>query len=167
MQVLQQEWKARLAAVALCGIAHGARRRRLKEGAVIGFALVIASGAKTAGDPQDQESRRKIPPGTDQRQADVCAIRRDAGRIERREIRFYKIVRVLQSRPGRVNCETAENDDDEERLNPPVVLSQSAKLIQGQCFVCHVDLSFSYEFCLFQFQLIWMGVLCQVTNNSA
>ena len=124
VDVLEHEGEARLPEIPLGPVAHRAARRRSEERPVVRLAIVIAGGAEPAGDPQDQEGGREVPPGPDQRQGHVLAIGGQARRVERREIRRGVVVGVLQSRPRGVDAEAAEDEHDQELLDPPRVRSE-------------------------------------------
>src|SRR6266436_384731 len=88
-----------------------------KESAVIGFAVVVARGAKPQRASKNQESRWEWPP---------MMLRVNERRIERREIRSPRIVGILEGTKRRVDAETAEDNDDGEDLSPPGVAAESA-----------------------------------------
>src|SRR5439155_1133238 len=93
VKVLDEERKARFARVALARIRNGARRRRPKERAVVGAAVVVAGHAECERECHDQDRGREIPVRTNQRQRRMHAVRAEAGRVERREIRVVVVVR--------------------------------------------------------------------------
>ena len=79
MQVLQNERKRRLAAIlAARRLADRAGGWIEKKRAVVGFAIVITSRAKTERAAENQDGRGKRPP---------MVLRVDQGGIERRDIR--------------------------------------------------------------------------------
>ena len=68
-------------------------------------------------DPEDQEGRRRgSTRSRTSGSVDVRAVRRQAGRVERREVRLGVVVGVLQRRPGGVDDERAEDDGGDDRL---------------------------------------------------
>ena len=64
MNVLKDEGKAALPRVILAkaGFTDGASGRIEKKGAIVSFAVVVASGAKTKRRAKNQDSGRKSPP---------------------------------------------------------------------------------------------------------
>src|ERR1700688_3821236 len=60
MHILQNKWKRRFAAIFAVGrLPHGARRRIEKKCAIVSFAIVITSGAKSERTCQHQKRGRK------------------------------------------------------------------------------------------------------------
>ena len=68
VEILQDEWELRLAAVFMARLAHGTGRWIKEEGPVIRFPVVIARHAETQRKRQDQQRRRirPHPAGIDQ-----------------------------------------------------------------------------------------------------
>src|SRR5258708_36209557 len=63
VNILQDERKRRFALVlTLAAFAHGASRWIEKKGAVVSFAVVVASSPKSQRPSENQERRRKLPP---------------------------------------------------------------------------------------------------------
>src|SRR5438132_34973 len=123
VKVLDEERKARFARVALARIRNGARRRRPKERAVVGAAVVVAGHAECERECHDQDRGREIPVRTNQRQRRMHAVRAEAGRVERREIRVVVVVRPDEPGVNGVEDEEPEHDDDDGRLEPPEIFA--------------------------------------------
>ena len=97
----------------------------------------------------------------------MCAIRRNAWRIKRRKIGINKIMSVLQSCPRRINCKSAKSDNDHQRLKPPIVFTQSFKLVQTQCSICHVSFLFLLDHRVTGLKLIITDASSVSSNPSA
>ena len=72
----------------------------------------------------------------------VRRIAENLGRIERREIRPVRVVRVLECGPRRVDDESAEDRENDEWLKPPCVaplrFTEAAVKERERC-MSHVD----------------------------
>ena len=121
MQVLDEEREARLAGVSGARVGHRTRRRGPEERAVIRAAVVVAGHPEGERERDDEDRGREIPVATDERQRRMHAVRAEAGRIERREVRLVVIVRADDSRVDRVQNEGAEGHHDHDRFDPPKV----------------------------------------------
>src|ERR1700674_1690047 len=104
MKVLQDKRKARFAAIAMWSrLTHRTGRRIEKEGAVISFAVVVASRPKAERCAQDQNRRRKGPP---------AMMRINERRIERRKVRAPLVISAFKGAHSSVDTKPAEHDDD-------------------------------------------------------
>ncbi len=126
VDVLQHQREPALAAVARAArLAHRARDRIRPERLVVGAAVVVAGEAEEPGERQDEERRRerqqRRPPGRLGPEPGVLAFAEDHRRVERRQIGPEGVVRVLKRRPGRVDDEAAQHQEDHQRLHPPRV----------------------------------------------
>ena len=112
MDVLQDEGKTSFAAIifAESGLSYGAGGRVEKKGAVVGFAVVIAGGAKAERCAEDENRRGKLPP-TEGKQ----------GRIKRRKVRPPFEESAFKGAGGGVEAETAEKNNYGKKLEPPGV----------------------------------------------
>ena len=112
--VLQNQRERVLAEVRLARLADGARRRIGPERLVVGAAVVITGEAEQAGKRQDEERRRERQRVPATSPASVRTRRARGGgspaneelrRVERRQVRAERVVRVLERRPRRVHDE--------------------------------------------------------------
>ncbi len=87
------------AAVAGAGVAHRAGGRRPEERPVVGLAVVVAGEPEAERDRQDQQRRRERPPVADDAPRGVLAVRGEARRVERRQVRVGVVVGVDQRPP--------------------------------------------------------------------
>jgi hypothetical protein len=112
MNILQDEGKRSFATIVFADrrLADGAGRWIEKEGAIVGFAIVIAGGAKTERRAEDEEGGRKLPP-----------TEREKRRIKRREIRSPFEEPAFEGAGGGVKTEAAEENDDWKKFEPPGV----------------------------------------------
>src|SRR6266436_8168360 len=118
MDILEDKRKCCFAAiVAARGFADGAGGRVQEKRAVVGFAVVVARGAKAQRANKNEQRRREWPPvmqGIDER------------RIKRREVRAPLVILAFKGAQCGINAETAEHNDDGENLDPPGIAAQSA-----------------------------------------
>src|SRR5687768_9651542 len=113
MQVLQDQWKCGLAAITMrTTLADCACRRIEKESTVVSFAVVVTGCAEAEWTTKDEQRRRERPP----------AWFKERG-IEWRQVWSPFVVIVFKRAPGGVDAESAENDDDRHKLNPPRIAS--------------------------------------------
>src|SRR5438270_2169835 len=113
MRVLQDEGKLSFAQVAAPGFFRDCAARGIeKKGAIIGFAIVVASNTKTERAPQNQQRGRKWP---------VVVMDIDQRRIKRRKIWSPLEVRPLKRPEGCVDTEPAEDHNYRNYLNPPSI----------------------------------------------
>src|SRR5712664_3338702 len=98
MNILEDEGKSRFAAiVAARGFADGACGWVQEKRTVVGFAVVVARGAKAQRANKNEERRREWPPvmqGIDER------------RIKRREVRAPLIILAFEGAQCGINAET-------------------------------------------------------------
>src|SRR6266403_1323777 len=98
MDILEDKRKSGLAAiVAARGFADGAGGRVQEKRAVVGFAVVVAGGAKAQRANKNEERRREWPPvmqGIDER------------RIKRREVRAPLVIPAFEGAQRGINAET-------------------------------------------------------------
>src|SRR2546428_7084547 len=122
VEVLDDEGEARLAGVAAAHVGDGARRGRPEERAVVAAAVVITGDAERDRERHDEDRRGEVPPRADDRQDRVRAVRGNARRVERREIRLGEVVRVRGAGEGRIDDEERGGEEDDGRLEPPQVI---------------------------------------------
>src|SRR4029079_19341699 len=88
-------------------------------------AIVITGEAEQPRERQDDQRRRKRQPSRPPRglwsQPGVGRVTEQFRTVERREIRTEGVVRVLKCGPGRIDQERAQNDENDEGLDPPGV----------------------------------------------
>ena len=126
VDVLEDERKRSLAAVALARLADGAVRRIGPERLVVRAAIVVAGEAEAGRGRAGSAAPARTAASTATTPA--CGPNHACGespnssrRVERREVWPVRVVRVLERRPRRVDDESAEDDEDDERLEPPRV----------------------------------------------
>ena len=118
MKVLQNERKRGLAAVrSSATFAHRAGRRIEEKRSIVGLSVVVTGGAKSERAGQNQKCWRKSPP---------VMVRIDQRRIKRREVRAPGIELPFEGAKGGIDSERAQNDEDQQSLNPPCVPPQRA-----------------------------------------
>jgi len=112
MNVLQDEGKRSFAAIVFADrrFADGAGRWVEKEGAIVGFAVVVAGGSEAERSAEDEDCGRKLPP-----------TEREQGRIKRREIRSPLVELAFEGAERGVNSKAAEEDRDGKEFEPPSV----------------------------------------------
>src|SRR5215210_5025806 len=126
MDVLNDQRKESLSAIALSGLADGAAGRIGPEALVVGSPIVVAREPKSGWERKYQESwRERNESGKPRRPPAVNPGMRIIGeeqrRVERREVVAEGKVLVLDRRPGRIHEEAGEDDENDERLHPPGV----------------------------------------------
>ena len=130
VDVLQDQREPGLAGVALVRLGDGAGRRRQPERPVVGLAVVVAGQPEAQREDQDHQRRRQRPPRD--RRAEVTgaldALRGQAGRVERRQVRLCVVVLSLEGAPGGVDDEGEEHHEGQPRLHPPPVPAQGLLL---------------------------------------
>ncbi len=133
VDVLQDERETRLAGVPTVGLGHGAGGRRQPERPVVRLAVVVAGGAEAEREDQDDERGGELEPG--ERLTEVRrpgdAVVREAGRVERRDVRGGVVVRAGERPPRRVDHECREHHERRERREPPAVLPERLGLDSG------------------------------------
>ncbi len=103
MNVLQDKWKRSFATIVFAngGFANGAGRRIEKKGAVVGFAVVVAGGAKAERRAENEDGGRELPPTEGKKR-----------RIKRGEIGSPLVELAFEGAEGGVNAEATEEDGD-------------------------------------------------------
>ena len=103
MNVLQDKRERRFAAIVFAngGFANGAGRRIEKEGAVVGFAVVVACGAKAERGAENEDGGRELPPTEGKKR-----------RIKRGEIRSPFVELAFEGAESGVDSEAAEENGD-------------------------------------------------------
>src|SRR5260221_1989954 len=112
MNVLQDKWKRSFATIVFAngGFANGAGRRIEKKGAVVGFAVVVAGGAKAERRAENEDGGRELPPTEGKKR-----------RIKRGEIGSPLVELAFEGAEGGVNAEATEEDGDGKWFEPPRV----------------------------------------------
>ena len=123
VQVLEDEGKAALTRVQDAGVAHGTTRRRPEERSVVGLAVVVASQTEGEREREDQQRGRECPPVAHHGHRRFGTARRDARRVERRQVRVGVVIRIRERGPRRVPDEPEQDECREKRFDPPRVLS--------------------------------------------
>src|SRR5665213_474229 len=131
VEVLHDQGKPGLTAVLGVGVGDRTGGWREPERAVVTASVVVTREAKAQREDQDQQRRREPEPvegesGFRSGHAEAA----DARRIERTdEVATHagadEVVPVLEGSPRRIDDEHSENEDDDERLEPPAVASES------------------------------------------
>src|SRR5262249_27621369 len=116
VEVLENEELSLAVVRAGAGRPDGACRGRHRERTVVSLPVVVTGEAEEPRERQDQDRRR------DERNAE--ALRLEARRRGRREIRPDRVEAALEGAARRVNNEACENDEGDERARPPVVLAE-------------------------------------------
>src|SRR5687767_3110246 len=113
MHVLQDKRKALFTAVVASRLRHRAGRRICPKCFVVSAAIVVTGEAKTAGCPENDESRRKRqpqrPPGRARSEPAVLRLAKNLRRIERRQVWPPVVVVTLKRCPGGVNNESRKH----------------------------------------------------------
>ena len=125
MKILHDERKASFPQISLARLAHRARRRIGPERFVIGAAVVVAGHTEQAGNPENEQRRRKgqkvrVPTRFWAKQG-VRGAAEKLGRIKRRDIWSKGVMAVLERRPVGVDQKRAETQEDRRRRKPPGV----------------------------------------------
>src|SRR5262249_46586036 len=131
MDVLQNERECLLTPVTFAGLAHGTRRWIRPERLVVRAAVVIAGEAEEARERKNQQGggerkqcRKPGRLGAEPRMLETSRIVRRRPQhwcVKRRQIGSERVVRVLKSRPRRIDQERPETNKDRKRCNPPCV----------------------------------------------
>src|SRR6478609_11326248 len=117
MSVLKNEREFGLATVTAASfLRHCATRWIKKEGAIVGFAIVIARYTETKWPRQNQQRGRKGP---------VVVMHVDQWRIKRGKVRSPLKISSLKSPIGCVNAEAAKRRDHGDYLKPTGLTSRS------------------------------------------
>jgi hypothetical protein len=111
------------------------------QNAVVGAAVVITGQPEEARDREDQQRGRKRQPSRPGRRSRpepaVRRIAEDLRRIERGEVRSERVVFPLKRRPGGVQDEGRESEENRQRLHPPEVpphrVAERTPSDQGRC----------------------------------
>src|SRR6202158_5889829 len=145
MDVLNDERKGFLAAISLAWLTNGTVGWVRPETLVIRSSVVVAGKPESGRKWQNQERRRKRekrrqPGRTGATDPGVRRIRKEKRRVEGREVVARREILVLKCGPGRVDQEAAEDEEDDERLDPPGVATHGlAEAAAGNLydFRCH------------------------------
>src|SRR5436305_3789086 len=125
VDILHDQRKRTLAEISFPGLADGAGWRVRPERFVIRASIIIAGQPKSARRPQNQERRRIVdptrPPAWRAFDPGVGRVAENLRRIKRRDVIAKKIISSLKGGPRRINDESAEADEYEQRLDPPGV----------------------------------------------
>src|SRR5439155_11672777 len=88
----------------------------------------IAGEAEERWKREDDQRRRKgKPAGPPHRLGAKPSVRRIAPqlwRVKRRQVRAKGVMRILKRRPGSVDNETPENQENNQRLHPPCIVAR-------------------------------------------
>ena len=114
-------------------LAHGARRRREEErrGSTPSGSSSRSSGSRSAAS-MTSRAGESDPPRAEQPERRVLAVRGQARREDRRDVRLGEVARRLEAGPRRVDAaSTPRNASDRQRVGPPRVLAQR-DLVDGR-----------------------------------
>jgi hypothetical protein len=125
MDILDNERKGIFPPVMFSRFAYGAGRRIGPKGLVVGTPIIITGETKPPRGPEDEQGRREgeqgRPPARFGAEPTMRRVTEDLRGIEGRKIGPIGIMISLKGRPGGVDDESAETNENDQRLNPPRV----------------------------------------------
>src|SRR3990170_6875442 len=130
VDVLQDPGEPRLPRVRAGPVAHRARGRRPDHRSIVRLPRIVAGQPEAERHPDDEQRGCEAPPRTEDCGQGMLAVRGEARRVERRDVRRHEVVRVHERAPGRVDDEQSQADEDGQDLPQPGVTPERRRRVR-------------------------------------